>query len=80
MGPYDDLAKTYGETDQWIKVHGLTPAATMWECYLDSPGGPPNEQRTELWWPIELPRAQSGMPERRYESCVMRQHGEDRAV
>jgi effector-binding domain-containing protein len=53
VGPYEKLAATYGAMDQWIKAHGLKPASTMWECYLDPATVRPDEQRTELWWPVE---------------------------
>ena len=52
VGPYEKLAETYGEMDRWIKAQGLSPAATMWENYLDPPEVPTSEQRTELWWPV----------------------------
>ncbi|HEU5223531.1 MAG TPA: GyrI-like domain-containing protein [Candidatus Lumbricidophila sp.] len=55
IGPYDTLPTTYAELERYFDAHGLTPASTMWECYLSGPesGADPTTWRTQICWPIE---------------------------
>ena len=34
-GPYEGLGDAWGEFGEWIEANGHTPAADLWECYVD---------------------------------------------
>ena len=54
VGPYDKLSETYGRMQAWLEAQGKTPSSVMWESYLnDSDSTPPEELRTEIYWPAE---------------------------
>ena len=54
VGPYGQLAQTYGRMQGWLEGQGKTPSAVMWESYLDDPDETaPSELRTEIYWPAE---------------------------
>ncbi|EWT03635.1 AraC family transcriptional regulator [Intrasporangium oryzae NRRL B-24470] len=42
IGPYEKLADTYAEVEQWMVEHELTPGDEMWECYLSDPQREPD--------------------------------------
>jgi effector-binding domain-containing protein len=54
VGPYDELAATYGELSGWIAERGLTPADQMWEEYLVGPDREPDPARwrTRVAFPV----------------------------
>ncbi|MCG7845242.1 MAG: GyrI-like domain-containing protein [Methanomassiliicoccales archaeon] len=53
VGPYENLADTYGHMMTWITENGHHPADYMWEEYLNSPDDTPKDQlMTRLFWPI----------------------------
>jgi len=53
-GPYDTLATTYTEVNDWIAEHGLTPEGEMWEEYLVGPDAEPDPSRwqTRIVFPV----------------------------
>ncbi len=53
-GPYEGLAERWAEISEWIRTHGLTPAAAPWESYVveDSTESEPSRWRTEIVWPV----------------------------
>lgn len=53
IGSYDSLTDTYNRMMEWMKANGHTPAAYMWEEYLNSPQEvPPDKLMTRMYWPI----------------------------
>jgi AraC family transcriptional regulator len=54
VGPYDALAATYRELEQWMDAHGLVPRDVMWEEYLDGPDTEPDPARwrTRIVYPV----------------------------
>lgn len=53
-GPYDAMAGTYAELEQWMRAHGVTPRDVMWEEYLDGPDSEPDPARwrTRIVFPV----------------------------
>ncbi|MDB4987978.1 MAG: AraC family transcriptional regulator [Myxococcaceae bacterium] len=53
-GPYEGLARAWGELDAWIVAQGHVPAADLWECYVRGPesGDEPATWQTELTRPL----------------------------
>ncbi len=53
-GGYEGLAGAWGEVHAWIAAQGRTPAADLWECYVQGPESGPNPAtwRTELTRPL----------------------------
>jgi effector-binding domain-containing protein len=54
VGPYDTLADTYAEMQQFMAKNGLTAGPVMWESYLTDPGRQPDPAtwRTQICWPV----------------------------
>jgi len=54
VGPYDTLAETYREVEQWMVGQGLRPGAVTWESYLTDPAAQPDPStwRTLVMWPV----------------------------
>jgi effector-binding domain-containing protein len=53
LGPYDGLPQAYQALQDWMRAHGRKPAGTaMWEEYLTGPETPPNQTRTDIFWPL----------------------------
>jgi effector-binding domain-containing protein len=53
LGPYTTLAETYAAIQRWIEDHGYVTAGPMWEEYQSPPGTPPEQTRTDVYWPIQ---------------------------
>lgn len=55
IGPYDQLPAAYAALRAGAEQLGrsLDDAATMWEEYWTGPEAPPEETRTEVFWPLE---------------------------
>lgn len=53
-GPYEGLGAAWGEFCAWIKTHGHTPRADLWEVYVKGPDVSPNpaDWCTELNMPL----------------------------
>jgi effector-binding domain-containing protein len=52
VGPYDDLAATYGELEAWMTARSLVPRSDMWEEYLSEPTGDPATWQTRIVTPL----------------------------
>jgi effector-binding domain-containing protein len=53
VGPYQDLGKVYSAVREWAAAQGVTVGDDSWELYTNDPGSvPPEEYRTEIYWPI----------------------------
>jgi effector-binding domain-containing protein len=57
IGPYETLASTYREIQEWTRQQGLHPAPLMWESYLTDPEDPAHRHqdgpRTLVVQPLE---------------------------
>jgi effector-binding domain-containing protein len=53
VGPYDTMALTYADIEQFFAARGWTPGEVMWESYLTDPGAEPDPEtwRTLISWP-----------------------------
>jgi effector-binding domain-containing protein len=60
IGPYETLATTYREIQDWARRHDLRPAPLMWESYLTDPEDPAHRHeegpRTLVVQPVEPDR------------------------
>ncbi len=52
IGPYTSLAETYGAIEDWMDENGYVTAGPMWEEYFSPPGTPPEQTRTDVYWPV----------------------------
>lgn len=54
VGPFDQLARTYGELEAWMRERGRHGTFPMWERYLSDPHTEPDPAtwRTEIVWPV----------------------------
>lgn len=52
-GPYESLPRTYDAIAQWMLEQGYVTAGPMWEEYASPRGAPPEETRTEVYWPVQ---------------------------
>jgi effector-binding domain-containing protein len=54
VGPYETLADSYAEVEEFIGAHHLVPGAYMWESYLSDPQAEPDPShwRTLIQWPV----------------------------
>jgi effector-binding domain-containing protein len=54
VGPYEDLPKAYDALQTEARARGreLDQTASMWEEYLTGPDVPPEQMRTEVYWPL----------------------------
>jgi effector-binding domain-containing protein len=55
MGSYESLPETYRAISEWMTDHGYVSAGPMWEEYFSPPGTPPEETRTDIYWPVRRP-------------------------
>ena len=54
VGPYGELAKTYGKVDAMIKVRGLTKSGSPWDVWISDPSQTPEaELVTHVYVPVE---------------------------
>ncbi len=54
VGPYDTLTDAYRALNEWIVQHGEQAAGSPWESYVTDPAGlPPEQVRTNVYWPIK---------------------------
>jgi effector-binding domain-containing protein len=53
IGPYGRLADAYEAIQAWAREHGGKLAEGMWELYYSGPETPPDQMRTEVYWPLE---------------------------
>lgn len=54
VGPYTDLPKAYEAMRDFATAHGrsLDDTSPMWEHYHSGPQVPPEQIRTEIFWPL----------------------------
>lgn len=54
VGPYEELPKAYDAVRAEVQARGqhLDDGAPMWEEYLTGPDAPPEQTRTEVYWPL----------------------------
>ena len=54
VGPYETMAQTYTELQQWMADQGFQPAGAAWECYLSDPQTEPDPAKwnTRIVWPV----------------------------
>jgi hypothetical protein len=52
LGAYDSLAETYADIERWMRTNGFVSAGPIWEEYFSPPGTPPEQTRTDVYWPI----------------------------
>ena len=52
VGPYETLSETYASMQQWMTANGYEPAGGMWEEYLSPRHTPPEQTRTDVYWPV----------------------------
>ena len=52
VGPYTSLGKVYDAIKEQIHVHGYAASGPPIEYYLTTPDTPPQEQKTEIVWPV----------------------------
>ncbi len=52
-GAYEQLHETYAAIEAWMKENGYETAAPMWEEYFSPPGTPPEQMRTDVYWPVK---------------------------
>ena len=54
MGPYEELADTYQDVQQWLDQHRCSPAGPHWEVYYTDPTAEPDPTRwrTDLVQPF----------------------------
>lgn len=54
IGPYERLAETHAEVDQWLTARGRATAGPFWEVYHSDPMAEPDPEkwRTELVRPL----------------------------
>ncbi len=54
VGPYDELPAAYEALREDVEAQGrsLAADAPMWEEYWSGPEAPPQEARTEVFWPL----------------------------
>jgi effector-binding domain-containing protein len=52
FGSYESLASTYWALETWMKANGFEQAGPMWEEYFSPPGTPPEQIRTDIYWPV----------------------------
>lgn len=52
VGPYSSLGEAYDAIKEQIHVHGYAAAGAPVEYYLTTPETPPQEQKTEIVWPV----------------------------
>jgi effector-binding domain-containing protein len=56
VGPYDGLAAAYDKFRAFIAAHAYVAAGPSFSRYIDDPGNtPPDQLRTEIYWPIKAP-------------------------
>lgn len=54
VGPYDELARSWGVLADWIQEQGRRPGPTYWETYVTepTPETDPRTLRTDLFWSL----------------------------
>ncbi len=52
LGPYDELARSWGALAAWIDEQGRRPGPAYWETYVTepTPETDPSTLRTDLYW------------------------------
>jgi effector-binding domain-containing protein len=53
IGGYDALPAAYAAIQSWMQATGREPAETMWEEYWSGPSTPPDQTRTDIFWPVK---------------------------
>lgn len=53
VGGYDSLPAAYAAIQTWIRASGREPAESMWEEYWSGPSTPPENIRTDIFWPVK---------------------------
>lgn len=52
VGSYETLHETYAAIQRWMRDNGYVSAGAMWEEYFSPPGTPPEQTRTDVYWPV----------------------------
>ncbi len=55
LGPYEELAESWGRLASWIGQQGRRPGRSFWEVYVTepSPEADPATMRTDLYWLLD---------------------------
>lgn len=53
IGPYDQMEPTYADMQKWMVEQALTPTGEAFEWYFTGPETPPDQTRTEVWFPLK---------------------------
>lgn len=51
-GPFSSISRAYGALEEFMRIHGYASAGAPVEYYLTPPDVPPEEQKTEIVWPV----------------------------
>lgn len=52
VGPFSAVSSAYTELEEFMKIHGYASAGAPVEFYLTPPDVPPQQQKTEIVWPV----------------------------
>ena len=53
IGPYDKMEPFYDALNQWVKAQGEEVTGVAFEWYFSPPDTPPQDVKTEVWFPLK---------------------------